>query len=86
MNNRTKLTTSLLLLAISLAWLGIVEAKGPRVKVEQAIPGEAEQGRQNLPVKIKGQNFKAGDGVLFLVTDTSDDSQVDVQRHDIQMS
>ena len=51
MNNRTKYTAYLLLLIISLGWLESVVAKSPKVQVEQAIPGDAEQGQQNLPVK-----------------------------------
>jgi hypothetical protein len=78
MNNRTKITTLLLLLAISVAWLDVVVAKGPPVKVEQATPNEAEQGQQILAVKIKGSGFKAGDTVHFLVTGTEDDAQIDV--------
>lgn len=78
MNNRTKITAVLLMLTISLAWLDVAAAKGPRVKVEQAIPGEAEQGQQILAVKIKGSGFQAGDTVHFLVAGTKDEAQIDV--------
>ena len=57
MNNRTKITTLLLLIAISLAWLEVVAAKGPPIRVTEAIPSEAEQGQQGLLVKIKGKGF-----------------------------
>lgn len=80
MNNRTKITTFLLLLVLSVAWLDLVVAKGPsvKVKVEQAVPGEAEQGQQVLAVKIKGSGFKAGDTVHFLVAGTKDETQINV--------
>ncbi len=77
MNNRTKFTAFLLLLTISLVWFDIVAAKGPPIRVTEAIPSEAEQGRQNLPVKIKGKGFGPGSTVRFLLPD-GDDSQIEV--------
>lgn len=78
MNNRTRIITIVILLVMSLVWLDVVVAKGPRVRVEQAIPGEAEQGQTGLPVKIKGQNFQAGDTVHFLIAGTNDEAQIQV--------
>lgn len=78
MNVRARTTLIILFLGIGLAWLSAIEAKGPPIRVEQAIPNEAEQGQQGLAVKIKGRNFQDGDTVHFLVTGTDDESQIDV--------
>jgi Ca2+-binding RTX toxin-like protein len=78
MNNRTKITALLLLITISLAWLEVVAAKGPPIRVTEAIPSEAEQGQQGWSVKIKGNGFDAGSTVRFLVAGTNDDAQIDV--------
>ena len=69
-------TAILLLLTLSLAWLDLAVAKGPPIRVEQAIPSEAAQGQQGLPVKIKGKGFGPGSTVRFLVAGTNDDSQI----------
>jgi len=73
-----KNTAFLLLLAAILALPGLVVAKGPPIRVEQAIPGEAVQGQRNLGVKIKGKGFGSDATVRFLVAGTDDDAQIDV--------
>jgi hypothetical protein len=55
-----------------------VLAKGPPIRVEQAVPGEAIQGEKNYPVTIKGRGFESGATVRFFVTDTEDDTQITV--------
>ena len=71
-------TGFLLLLTALLALPGLVLAKGPPIRVEQAIPGEAIQGQQNYQVKIKGRGFDNGATVRFLVAGTEDDAQIHV--------
>jgi len=65
-------------LTLCLLLTGTVEANGPPIRVEQAIPSVAEQGQQQLHVKIRGKGFKPGDLVRFLVADTDNDEEINV--------
>ncbi|MGD2131032.1 MAG: hypothetical protein PVJ17_17200, partial [Lysobacterales bacterium] len=80
MRNRTINCFALVIAAVlSLGLCQSVLAKGKPVKVEvtNADPSEAAQG-QELDVVISGSGFDSGSSVSYLVTGTTDDSQVDV--------
>ncbi|MCW8926577.1 MAG: hypothetical protein OQJ84_09985 [Xanthomonadales bacterium] len=66
-----------LAIAASLFMLDAHAGKPVKVTVEQAIPNEAIQG-DALPVRIKGTGFDSGSTVKFIVTDTKDDTQIEV--------
>lgn len=80
MKVQTKNTTFLLLLMIALVWTGLALAKGPSIRVNEAIPSEAVQGQQDYKVKIRGKGFGHGATVRFLVADSEDDDQIVVEE------
>ncbi|MGD8358241.1 MAG: hypothetical protein PVG42_09320 [Lysobacterales bacterium] len=81
MRNRTINCFALVIAAVlSLGLCQSVLAKGKPVKVEvtNADPSEAAQG-QELDVVISGSGFDSGSSVSYLVTGTTDDTQVTVE-------
>ncbi len=68
-----------LALAASLFLLDAHAGKPAKVTVESAFPASTEQGYL-IDVEISGTGFDAGSTARFLVTDTRDDTQIDVQE------
>ena len=66
-----------LALAASLLLLDAYAGKPVKVTVTAADPPSALQG-DALPVRIKGAGFDRGSSVRFIVTDTRDDTQIEV--------
>lgn len=69
----------LLMLATSLFLLEAHAGKPVKVEVTSAYPGSAIQG-DTTDVEIDGTGFDAGSTARFIVTDTRDDTQIDVNE------
>jgi hypothetical protein len=70
-------SSRILLIAVSLLILGMTGptttlAKGPPIKVTEAIPAEADQGDKDLPVILKGKEFGFDPDVVFILNETGD--------------
>lgn len=77
---KTYIKQMLVLFLASLACLFLLDAhagKPIKVEVVAAVPDEAIQG-DALPVRIIGAGFDQGSTVRFIVTDTRDDTQIEV--------
>ena len=70
--------TALLLIAIPYAYAA--KGGGGKISVTAASPGEALQGEE-LDVIVGGSGFDEGTTAKFLVTGTSDDTQIEVIFH-----
>ena len=69
-NSGQRLLISLVLLTLGMAGAPAALAKGPPIKVTEAIPAEASQGDLNLPVTLKGGPFDGTATVTFIVSAT----------------
>ena len=67
-----------LVLMTGMVWLDAQAAKPVKVTVESAFPDNADQG-DLIDVEIEGTGFDDGSTARFIVTDTRDDTQIDVQ-------
>ncbi|MFN2168443.1 MAG: hypothetical protein ACK2U9_19590, partial [Anaerolineae bacterium] len=66
------------LLSLGLAQAGLAKGKPVNVEVTAAYPGDAFQGEE-VEVTISGSGFDSESSVSYLVTGTTDDSQVEVR-------
>jgi len=69
-NSRQTLLISLVLLTLGMSGVPAAVAKGPPIKVTEAIPAEATQGDPTLPVTLKGGPFDGTATVTFIVSAT----------------
>lgn len=71
-------SSRILLLSTAMLVLGIAGpastlAKGPPIKVEEAVPNFAIQADMGVPITLKGRNFPANADVFFILNKAGDD-------------